>query len=91
MFQSGARAADLVIQIPGNLSPDGSYRLDYSPPHGSPPPNATIASRDIGDVIQFSQGLPGTKYEFWLYYSNSTVHDWLTWTASITTGMYSSA
>ncbi|XP_034247190.1 tyrosine-protein phosphatase 10D isoform X1 [Thrips palmi] len=82
---AAAGAADLVIQIPGNLSPDGSYRLDYSPPHGSPPPNATIASRDIGDVIQFSQGLPGTKYEFWLYYSNSTVHDWLTWTASITT------
>lgn len=78
--------ADLVIQIPGNLSQDNSsYRLDYSPPHGVPPPNTTIASRDIGDVIHFSKGLPGTKYEFWLYYSNSSLHDWLTWTASITT------
>ncbi|KAL0279954.1 UNVERIFIED_CONTAM: hypothetical protein PYX00_001395 [Menopon gallinae] len=31
------------------------------------------------------QGLPGTKYEFWLYYTNQTVHDLLTWRASITT------
>lgn len=76
-----------MIRIPGNLSQDNSsYRLDYSPPHGVPPPNTTIPSRDIGDVIQFSKGLPGTKYEFWLYYSNSSLHDWLTWTASITTG-----
>ena len=22
----------------------------------------------------------GTKYDFWLYYSNSTISDWLTWT-----------
>ncbi|XP_069691312.1 tyrosine-protein phosphatase 10D isoform X2 [Periplaneta americana] len=78
-------AADLAIQIPGNLNQDGLYRLDYTPPHGVPAPNTTIASRDIGDVIEFSQGLPGTKYEFWLYYSNNTRHDWLTWTASITT------
>jgi hypothetical protein len=81
-------AADLAIQIPGNLNQDGLYRLDYFPPHGVPSPNTTIASRDIGDVIEFSQGLPGTKYEFWLYYSNNTRHDWLTWTASITTGEF---
>lgn len=89
MFQV-CLGADLVIRIPGNLSQDNSsYRLDYAPPHGIPPPNTTIASRDIGDVIQFSNGLPGTKYEFWLYYSNSSLHDWLTWTASITTGTQS--
>lgn len=82
----GAGGAELVIQIPDNLNQDNStYRLDYWPPHGSPAPNTTIASRDIGHVIQFSRGLPGTKYEFWLYYSNSTNKDWLTWTASITT------
>jgi cadherin 5 type 2 (VE-cadherin) len=81
-------AADLAIQIPGNLNQDGIYRLDYFPPHGVPSPNTTIASRDIGDVIEFSQGLPGTKYEFWLYYSNNTRRDWLTWTASITTGEF---
>jgi cadherin 5 type 2 (VE-cadherin) len=80
--------ADLAIQIPGNLNQDGIYRLDYNPPHGVPSPNTTIASRDIGDVIEFSQGLPGTKYEFRLYYSNNTRHDWLTWTASITTGEF---
>ncbi|XP_032664188.1 tyrosine-protein phosphatase 10D isoform X4 [Odontomachus brunneus] len=79
-------SADLAIEIPGNLSQGGSwYRLDYSPPVGSPPPNTTIAATDIGDVIKFRDGLPGTKYEYWLYYSNSTLHDWLTWTASITT------
>lgn len=87
VFQSCV-AADLAIQIPGNLNQDGIYRLDYSPPHGVPSPNTTIASRDIGDVIEFSQVLPGTKYNFWLYYSNNTRHDWLTWTASITTGEF---
>lgn len=25
-----------------------------------------------GDVIHFSQALPGTRYDFWLYYSNSS-------------------
>ncbi|XP_034944437.1 tyrosine-protein phosphatase 10D isoform X2 [Chelonus insularis] len=79
-------SADLAIEIPGNLSQRESwYRLDYSPPVGYPPPNTTIAATDIGDVIKFQNGLPGTKYEFWLYYSNGTLHDWLTWTASITT------
>ncbi|XP_011870698.1 PREDICTED: tyrosine-protein phosphatase 10D isoform X5 [Vollenhovia emeryi] len=79
-------SADLAIEIPGNLSQGGSwYRLDYSPPVGYPPPNTTIAATDIGDVIKFRDGLPGTRYEYWLYYSNSTLHDWLTWTASITT------
>jgi hypothetical protein len=29
--------------------------------------------------------MPGTKYDFWLYYSNSSISDWLAWTASITT------
>lgn len=79
-------SADLAIEIPGNLSQGGSwYRLDYSPAVGYPQPNTTIAATDIGDVIKFRDGLPGTKYEFWLYYSNGTLHDWLTWAASITT------
>ena len=64
---------------------DSFYRLDYYPPIGNPAPNATIASRDVGDEIQFSNGLPGTRYNFWLYYTNSTHKDWLTWTVSITT------
>ncbi|KAF6198980.1 hypothetical protein GE061_007003 [Apolygus lucorum] len=78
--------AELVIQIPDNLGHDNStFRLDYSPPKGSPAPNTTIAAKDVGHVINFRNGLPGTKYDFLLYYSNSTLHDWLTWTASITT------
>lgn len=76
-----------MIEIPGNLGQDDSfYRLDYSPPYGFPAPNATISSRDVGDEIQFSHGLPGTTYNFWLYYTNATHHDWLTWTVTITTG-----
>lgn len=80
--------ADLAISIPNNpgLDDGASYRLDYSPPFGYPEPNTTIASRDIGDEIQFSRALPGTKYNFWLYYTNFTHHDWLTWTVTITTG-----
>ncbi|XP_037938051.1 tyrosine-protein phosphatase 10D isoform X1 [Teleopsis dalmanni] len=78
--------ADLAISIPNNQGLDDAfYRLDYSPPYGFPEPNTTIASRDIGDEIQFSRALPGTKYNFWLYYTNFTHHDWLTWTVTITT------
>lgn len=85
-FKTFVHSANLVIKIPENLSSDNStYRLDYVPAHGHPPPNTTYVSRDIKDNIEFSQGLPGTKYDFYLYYTNSTVHDWLTWTASITT------
>ncbi|KAG8237365.1 hypothetical protein J437_LFUL017488 [Ladona fulva] len=84
-------SADLVIQIPGNISGGGTsrggsfYRLDYTPPHGYPHPNTTFAASDIGDVIQFSNGLPGTNYDFWLYHTNSSVKNLLTWTASIIT------
>ncbi|XP_046489703.1 tyrosine-protein phosphatase 10D isoform X2 [Neodiprion pinetum] len=79
-------STDLAIEIPGNLSQgDSWYRLDYSPAIGYPPPNTRISSDEIGDEIKFTNVLPGTKYEFWLYYSNSTLNDWLTWTASITT------
>lgn len=60
----------------------------YDPPYGYPPPNTTISSREIGDSIQFSKGLPGTNYNFWLYYTNQTHRDWLTWRVSITTGKY---
>lgn len=78
--------ADLVIRIPGDLSQqDGFYRLDYSPPVGFPVANTTFRPQDISDVIEFSRGLPGTKYDFQLFYSNSSINDWLTWTASITT------
>lgn len=79
-------SAELAIHIPGNLGQEGViYRLDYYPPFGRPAPNTTIASKNIRDVIKFSEALPGTKYDFWLYYSNAT-HNTLTWTANFTTG-----
>merc|ERR1719481_510771 len=52
---------------------------------GSPAANTTFKPKDISENIGFSGGLPGTKYDFLLYYSNSTIEDWLTWKASITT------
>ena len=77
-------SADLVIRIPGDLSQqDGFYRLDYNPPVGLPKTNTTFLPAAISDIFEFSQGMPGTKYDFWLYYSNSSISDWLTWTASI--------
>ena len=80
------QCADLVIRIPHDLSQqDGFYRLDYKPTVGIPPANTTFRPAAISDVIEFSRGAPGTKYEFKLYYSNSSLADWLTWTASITT------
>lgn len=27
----------------------------------------------VGDVIHFSKALPGTRYDFWLFYSNSSI------------------
>jgi receptor-type tyrosine-protein phosphatase beta len=80
--------ADLVIEISDvNKQQDGHYRLNYDPPFGYPPPNTTIASSEIGDSIQFSKALPGTNYNFWLYYTNQTHKDWLTWRVQITTGI----
>ncbi|XP_062527912.1 tyrosine-protein phosphatase 10D isoform X3 [Bombyx mori] len=80
--------ADLVIEIPGSGagedgdSVSGLYRLDYRPPEGTPAPNHTVPAR--ASTINF-QGLPGTKYHFMLYYSNSTFPDLLTWNQTIIT------
>ena len=81
------KAADLVIRVPetSTQQKEGYYRLDYSPPVGSPAANSTFNPLDLGDAINFSEGIPGSKYDFYLYYSNSTITNWLTWTASIVT------
>ena len=54
---------------------------------GSPAANTTLRPRDISDkdTINFSGGLPGTKYTFWLFYSNRSVADHLTWSGTINT------
>lgn len=84
-------SADFVIEIQGNLGHDGSkYRLDYYPPYGNPAPNTTIVPRDVGNEIQFSNGLPGTRYNFWLYALNDSYNNgYLSWTVSLTTRKYS--
>lgn len=81
------QGADLEIQVPVTdfNDPNGLYRLDYTPPIGYPEPNSTFIAADIASSISFRSGLPGTKYHFRLHYTNDTIHDWLTWTASITT------
>lgn len=82
-----SNAADLVINFPNVSSNDNAfYRIDYSPPFGFPEPNTTIPASEIGKHVKFSRALPGTEYNFWLYYTNSTHHDLLSHTVNITTG-----
>lgn len=80
--------AKLVIHIPNSRvrDQDGSYRLDYWPPQGSPPPNSSFTPADVATGVELTRALPGTKYEFHFYYTNDTINDWPTWTANITTG-----
>ncbi len=81
-----AYAVEFVIQIPQQSNQEnGVYKLDYSPPKGSPPPNSTFSGKDINDIIHFSHALPGTKYDFTLYFTNSTVTDSLAWQGFIFT------
>ncbi|XP_041973305.1 tyrosine-protein phosphatase 10D isoform X2 [Aricia agestis] len=85
---SVGNCADLVIEIPGwgSEGAEGAerahYRLDYTPPQGTPPPNFIVPAK--ASTINF-QGLPGTKYHFMLYYSNATFADLLTWNQTIIT------
>lgn len=56
-FFQACLTAELVIRIPENpnQNDEGFYRLDYTPRHGIPLANTTIPSKDIQNVIQFSQ------------------------------------
>nr|XP_045582718.1 tyrosine-protein phosphatase 10D-like isoform X1 [Procambarus clarkii] len=80
-------SAEVVIRIPAERvrDQDGYYRLDYWPPQGNPPPNSTFTPTQVSEGVQLTRALPGTKYEFQLYYTNATINDYPTWTASITT------
>ncbi|CAL4063294.1 unnamed protein product, partial [Meganyctiphanes norvegica] len=75
------------IQIPEDRvrEQDGFYRLHYSPPQGKPGPNSTFTPIEVANGIELTRALPGTKYDFQLYYTNDTIDDYPTWTASITT------
>ena len=63
------------------------FNVFFRPPVGLPAANTTLRPRDISDkdTINFSGGLPGTKYTFWLFYSNRSVSDHLTWSGTINT------
>ncbi|XP_069999434.1 tyrosine-protein phosphatase 10D-like, partial [Penaeus vannamei] len=80
-------SADVVIQIPPERvrDQDGYYRLDYWPPQGIPQPNTTFTPSQVVEGVKLTRALPGTKYDFQLYYTNATINDYPTWTASITT------
>nr|XP_053628102.1 tyrosine-protein phosphatase 10D-like [Cherax quadricarinatus] len=80
-------SAEVVIRIPAERvrDQDGYYRLDYWPPQGNPLPNSTFTPTQVSEGIQLTRALPGTKYDFQLYYTNATINDYPTWTASITT------
>ncbi|XP_068214264.1 tyrosine-protein phosphatase 10D-like isoform X1 [Palaemon carinicauda] len=77
--------ADVVIQFPPERFPDkdGFYRLDYWPPQGAPPPNTTFTPAKVVEGIELTRVLPGTKYDFQLYYCNDTLSHLPRWTASI--------
>ncbi|XP_068214279.1 tyrosine-protein phosphatase 10D-like isoform X4 [Palaemon carinicauda] len=80
--------ADIVIQFPPDRFPDkdGFYRLDYWPPQGAPPPNTTFTPAKVVEGIELTRVLPGTKYDFQLYYCNDTLSHLPRWTASFATG-----
>ncbi|XP_071530896.1 tyrosine-protein phosphatase 10D-like isoform X2 [Panulirus ornatus] len=80
-------SADVVIRIPAERvrDQDGYYRLDYLPPHGIPPPNSTFTPAQVSQGVELKRALPGTKYDFKLYYTNDTINDYRNWAASITT------
>ena len=72
----------MALRWPQQLTREnGVFRLGYRPPTGFPAPNVLIPS-NISE-IEF-QGLPGTKYDFQLYYSNLSISDKLTWATSLT-------
>ncbi|XP_066970331.1 tyrosine-protein phosphatase 10D-like [Macrobrachium rosenbergii] len=78
---------DVFLPIPSELIFDegGHYRLDYRPPYGNPPPNSTFSPLRVADGIQLTRVLPGTRYDFRLYYKNDSFTDYLIFEDSITT------
>ena len=45
----------------------------------------TIVNLFISELLS---SFSGTKYDFWLYYSNTTISDWLTWTGKKTLNLF---
>ncbi|KAF2369031.1 Fibronectin type III [Trinorchestia longiramus] len=84
---SKALGSEVVIQIPEEQvkDQDGFYRLDYWPPQGIPVPNTTFTPQEVARGVKLTHAQPGMRYDFDLYYSNATINDWATWTATITT------
>lgn len=88
-FIKSTNSADFVIEIRNNSGHDTSqYRFDYYPPYGDPPPNTTIIPRELGNEIKFSNGLPGTRYNFRLHPLSDSYRDYLSWEVSLVTGKY---
>ena len=84
-----SQTLDLILRIPEELlslkTVNGNFRLDYTPNLGYPIANTTFEAKEIKDMIEFTDILPGSEYHFNLYFSNSSLADWLTWNASILT------
>lgn len=85
LFAEVSQTAHIAISIPENLREKASsYRLDYSPGIGSPPPNTIMNVAEIPDVIMVDDALPGMKYEFRLFY-NDGPRNRIAWADQITT------
>jgi len=87
-FHFQVLCSELFIDIPlVDVSGDkGRYRLDYKPPQGNPRPNTTFSPLEVSRGLKLTHVQPGMRYDFVLYYSNATIDDVATWTASISTG-----
>ncbi len=57
---------------------DGIFRLNYSPPQGSPLPGITYRPSDLhakNGLVTITNALPGEEYSFQLHYLNGTSRD----------------
>jgi len=82
-------ATTLSVQLPVELTQvppgGGSYRLDYWPTKGVPPPNATLLPAELLEPVELRGTEPGTDYRLRLLFWNSTVSAWPSWTATVPT------
>ena len=72
------KGEEVQLTIPGGDLEDGLYRLDYRPPVGRPQLSAD-------GRVTFTGARAGTEYQFYLYYSNSSISDLLTKTFTTVT------
>ena len=90
LFQ--VHGSTIELRLPRDLvisSTNGIFRLNYSPPHGSPLPGVTYRPSDIhakNGLIIITNALPGEEYSFQLHYINGSSLDTLIYSTKYITG-----